>query len=103
MTDKEYSFWEERAKRLRFIVDFTKNLLYQTDEGIEYDYKLIDGVRENARQLFPSKEKTFFMIYYPKLRRVLVEKYGVGAEYYDHPLNTKFEEYFGSSADNKNQ
>jgi hypothetical protein len=47
--------------------------------------------------LFPGMEKTFFLIYFPRLRRVLVEKYGFEAEFYAHPLNTKFEEYFGGA------
>jgi hypothetical protein len=101
-TDKDILCEKERARRLRFIVDFTKSLLYQTNDGLEYDYSLIDSVRKNAQHLFPNKEKTFFLIYFPRLRRVLVEKYGIEAEYYDHPLNIKFEEYFGGANENAN-
>jgi len=85
----------KKARRLQLIVDFAKDLLYQTNEGIERDFKLVDSVRKNSIALFPGDEMTFFMIYYPRLRRVLVEKYGLEAEYYSHPLNFKFEEYFG--------
>lgn len=91
----------KKARRLQLIVDFTKDLLYQTNEGIERDFKLVDFVRRNSVALFPGDEMTFFLIYYPRLRRVLVEKYGIEAEYYSHPLNIKFEEYFGGT-DNEN-
>lgn len=96
-----YSLDAKKARRLQLIVDFTQSLLYQTNEGIERDFKLIDSVRRNSVALFPGNEMTFFLIYYPRLRRILVEKYGLEAEYYSHPLNFKFEEYFGGT-DNEN-
>lgn len=84
-----------KTRRLQLIVDFTKSLLYQTNDGIDHDFQLVEMVRRNSMSLFPGMEKTFFLIYYPRFRRILVEKYGLKAEFYDHPLNTKFEEYFG--------
>lgn len=96
MTPEELlSIDARKVRRLQLIVDFAKNLLYQTDEGIERDFALVDSVRKNSISLFPDNELTFFMIYYPRLLRVLVEKYGIEAEYYSHPLNIKFEEFFG--------
>jgi hypothetical protein len=92
---------DRKARLLRYIVDFTISMIYQSDEGIEKDFSLVDGVRDKAVRFFPGKEKTFFLIYYPRFRRVLVEKYGVKAEYYDHQLNKKFEEYFGGAKNDK--
>jgi hypothetical protein len=92
---------DRKAQLLRYIVDFTISLIYQSGDGIENDFRLVDAVREKTVKFFPGKEKTFFLIYYPRFRRVLVEKYGLKAEYYDHQLNKKFEEYFGGAKDDK--
>jgi hypothetical protein len=94
-SDELYKQDAKNTRRLQLIVDFTRSLLYQTNEGIEHDFQLVETVRRNSVALFPDMEKTFFLIYYPRLRRILVEKYGSEAEFYAHPLNTKFEEYFG--------
>ena len=94
-SDESYKQDATKTRRLQLIVDFTRNLLYQTIEGIEHDFQLVETVRRNSVALFPGREKTYFLIYYPRLRRVLVEKYGFEAEFYAHPLNMKFEEYFG--------
>ena len=96
-SDESFKQDATNTRRLQLIVDFTRSLLYQTDEGIEHDFQLVETVRRNSVVLFPGKEKTFFLIYFPRLRRVLVEKYGFEAEFYAHPLNTKFEEYFGGA------
>jgi hypothetical protein len=94
-SNEAYKLDATKTRRLQLMVDFTRNLLYQTNDGIENDFQLVETVRRNSVTLFPDKEKTFFLIYYPRLRRVLIEKYGYTAEFYAHPLNTKFEEYFG--------
>lgn len=97
ISNEAYKQDAAKTRRLQLIVDFTRNLLYQTNDGIENDFQLVETVRQNSVALFPDKEKTFFLIYYPRLRRVLIEKYGYTAEFYAHPLNTKFEEYFGGT------
>ncbi len=67
----------KKIKSLRFMVDLTISLIYQTamtrEEALEHFVK----VREFALRLFPGKELAFEIIYAPRFKRVINEKYGV--------------------------
>jgi hypothetical protein len=102
MTTKEAVLKDDKKLRaLKVLVDLTFQLLHNTDEGIENDFRIIESARKLTKKWFPENEKTFFLLYFPRFRRVLVEKYGLSAEYYQHSLNTKFEEYFGGTDNEK--
>ncbi len=88
----------EERKRLRVLKILVDTLFFELHKytgDMESDFDSIDNLRKITISLFPGQEKTFFMLYYPRLRRVLIEKYGARAEFYDHQMNLKFEEYFG--------
>ena len=67
----------KKIKTLRFMVDLTISLIYQTsmtrEEALEHFVK----VREFALRLFPGKELAFEIIYAPRFKRLINEKYGV--------------------------
>ncbi len=66
---------ERRLRRLRFIVDFA--LQYVKTQTISHDeaMRIVEGVRKHALKLFPGKEDAFDIIYAPRFKRVLNEKF----------------------------
>ncbi|MGB7293084.1 MAG: hypothetical protein WBD99_13000 [Thermodesulfobacteriota bacterium] len=66
----------KKIRRLRFMVDLTLSLIYQEnmtrEEALEHYIK----VKNYALRLFPGKEDAFEIIYAPKFKRLISEKYG---------------------------
>jgi len=64
-----------RLRRLRLMVDFTMQLLYQ-DQDLTLTRGLmhIRAARDFAESLFPGKGKVFDLVYKPRLLRVLQER-----------------------------
>ena len=74
--DKEALIDEEKKlKRLKFIVDLTSAVIRQTDLPLDDAQKLVADAKQKALELFPDKEETFDLIYGPRFRRILSEKY----------------------------
>ena len=73
--DEELIEEEKKLRRLRFIVDFA--LEYVKTQNVTHDeaLRVVEGVKKHALKLFPGKEKTFDLIYVPKFKRLLNEKY----------------------------
>jgi hypothetical protein len=66
---------ERKMRRLRFVVDFALEFIRTQDIPQESAIGIIEGVRRQALKLFPGKEETFDLIYAPKFKRLLNEKY----------------------------
>ncbi|UCD71376.1 MAG: hypothetical protein JSW70_10345 [Syntrophobacterales bacterium] len=66
----------KRIRFLRILVDFSMHLILQGDLPYEEALKVVEGVKGHACRLFPGKEETFELIYRPRFRRILTEKYG---------------------------
>ncbi|HBE43860.1 MAG TPA: hypothetical protein DDW17_00020 [Deltaproteobacteria bacterium] len=66
---------ERKLRKLRFIVDFA--LEYIRVHNISHDEALaiLEGVKKQALKLFPDKEETFDIIYTPRFKRLLNEKF----------------------------
>ncbi len=64
-----------KIRRLRIMVDFA--LQYIRSHNIEHDraIQVVEGVRRFALNLFPGKEESFDIIYAPRFKRLLNEKY----------------------------
>lgn len=74
--DKEALLAEEqKIRRLGRAMDLTAVLLWQVDLTLEQAQGIVDHAKKTALQLFPDKEATFDLIYAPRFRRILVEKY----------------------------
>ncbi|HEX9445969.1 MAG TPA: hypothetical protein VGA73_17750 [Candidatus Binatia bacterium] len=74
--DKEAVLAEElKLKRLRYFMDFTAALLRQSDLDLDQARKLVADARDKALELFPDKGETFDLIYGPRFRRILAERY----------------------------
>ncbi len=65
----------KKIRRLRFIVDFALQFIRTQDVTHDEAISVIEGVRKNALQLFPGKEDAFDIIYAPRFKRLLNEKF----------------------------
>jgi hypothetical protein len=75
-TDKLALLEEERKLlRLRRSMDLAATLLRQVDLTLEEAQDVVQHAKRTALKLFPDKEATFDLIYGPRFRRILVEKY----------------------------
>ncbi len=76
MTERQALLEEERKlRRLRRSMDVAAALLQQVDLTLEEAQDVVEHAKRTALMLFPDKEATFDLIYGPRFRRILVEKY----------------------------
>ncbi len=66
---------DRRIRTLRLLVDFSLTYIAQTRLSLEEAQAVVQGVRKQALRLFPDKEETFDLIYLPRFRRLLRNKY----------------------------
>ena len=64
-----------RIRTLRLLVDFSLAYLAQTKLSLEEAQDVVQGVKRQALRLFPDKEETFDLIYLPRFRRLLRDKF----------------------------
>ncbi len=66
---------EKKLRRLRFIVDFAIN--YITTQDITHDeaIMIVEGVKKHALKMFPGKDEAFEIIYAPRFKRILNDKF----------------------------
>ena len=76
-TKEEITEENRKLRMLRFMVDFTISLMYQTEMTREEALEHMVKVRNYALRLFPGKELAFELIYAPRFKRVIREIYGV--------------------------
>lgn len=75
-TSEEIAQENKKIRFLRLLVDFSMHFILQSDLSFEEALKVVEDVKGHACRLFPGKEETFELIYRPRFRRILVEKYG---------------------------
>lgn len=65
----------KKIRRLRFMVDFS--LEYIRTQRLNHDQAImvVEGVKRFALGLFPGKEETFDIVYAPRFKRLLNEKF----------------------------
>jgi hypothetical protein len=66
---------EKKLRRLRFVVDFALEFIRTQNIPHDHAMRIVEGVRKQALNLFPGKEETFDIIYAPRFKRALNEKY----------------------------
>ena len=75
MNKQELLAEERKLRRLRRAMDVAAALLREVDLTLEEAQDVVSHAKTTALQLFPDKEETFDIIYGPRFRRILVEKY----------------------------
>lgn len=68
---------DRKIRHLRRLVDFSMALIAQSGLSRNEALALVQGVRQHAVLLFPDKEETFELLYTPRFRRLIAEKYGL--------------------------
>lgn len=66
---------DRRVRTLRRLVDFSLAYIAQSSIPLDQAHAIVAGVKRYALRLFPDKEATFDLIYLPRFRRLLQEKY----------------------------
>ena len=76
MASQEEILEENRkVRRLQIAVDLALNLVAQSDISVEEAAELVAQTRRYALHLFPDKELAYDIIYQPKFKRLMTEKY----------------------------
>lgn len=65
-----------KIRRLKFMVDLTISLIYHADISREEALEHYVKVKKYALRLFPGKDAAFELIYAPRFKRLIREKYG---------------------------
>lgn len=68
---------QRQVRHLRTLVDFALALIAQSDLSLTDAHRLVQAVRNQAYQMFPDKKETFELIYTPRFRRVIAEKFAM--------------------------
>lgn len=76
-TEAEMKEEDKRIRHLRRLVDFSIALIAQSPMSPEEAQRVVQGVRQHACRLFPGKEETFDLIYTPRFRRLIAEKFSL--------------------------
>ncbi len=66
---------EENIKMLRYMVDITQAILMQSELTLTEAYRLLESTKESVLALFPDKEGVYDIIYTPRFRRIIAEKF----------------------------
>ena len=74
-TAEELKDEERRLKQLRLVVGLTMSAISQTNVSFEEASQMVTATRQLALRLFPGKEFAFDLIYQPRLRRLLAERF----------------------------
>lgn len=66
---------EKKMRRLRFIVDLTQAILMQSDLTMREAFDLLGNTKKAALLLFPDKEAVYELLYAPRFRRIVRERF----------------------------
>jgi hypothetical protein len=67
---------EKKMRRLRFFVDLAQAILMQqSDLTLQEAFKIMRETKMAALSLFPDKEHVYELIYAPRFRRIISERF----------------------------
>jgi len=75
LKDPEVILENKKIRTLRILVDTACLLLSRGDLNREQSWDMVEQVKQWAVILFPGKEETFDLIYLPRFRRVIEERF----------------------------
>jgi len=75
-TREELEEEERRVRQLRTAVNLALSVIGQTEMSLAQAQEMVAATRSMALRLFPGKEMTFDLIYLPRFRRLLAERFG---------------------------
>jgi len=62
-------------RRLRFLVNLTQGVLMQADLTLREAFEIMENTKKAALALFPDKESVYDLIYTPRFRRIIAERF----------------------------
>ncbi len=68
-------------RRLRFVVDLAQAVLMQSDLTLQESLDLMENTKKTALALFPDKESVYDLIYTPRFRRIIEERFTIPGTY----------------------
>ena len=74
-TPEELKEEDRKLRQLRVVVSLTMSTISQTTLSLEEAAKMVTATRALALRLFPGKELAFELIYQPRFRRLLAERF----------------------------
>ncbi len=74
-TPEELEEEDRRVRQLRIAVSLSLSVIGQTDMSLAQAEEMVTATRGMALRLFPGKELAFDLIYLPRFRRLLAERY----------------------------
>jgi hypothetical protein len=74
-TAEELREEERKLRQLRLVVGLTMSTISQTNLSLGEASQMVTATRQFALRLFPGKELAFDLIYQPRLRRLLAERF----------------------------
>ncbi len=74
-TPEELHEEERRLRQLRIVVSLALSVIAQSDLSREEAEQLVAATRQTALGLFPGKELAFDLIYLPRFRRLMAERW----------------------------
>ncbi len=80
-TREELEEEDRRVRYLRIAVSLALSTIGQTDMTLDQAQEMVAATRGMALRLFPGKELAFDLIYLPRFRRLLAERFG-----YERPI-----------------
>ena len=72
---EEFIKEEQKMRRLRFIVDLAEAELMQSRLSLRESLDLLDQTKKAALALFPDKGPVYDLIYLPRFRRIIEERF----------------------------
>ena len=67
---------EKNMRRLRFIVDLAQAILMQqSDLTLREAFTIMNDTKRAALNLFPDKEEVYELIYTPRFRKIISERF----------------------------
>jgi len=73
--DPEIILENKKIRTLRILVDSASLLISRGDLSREESWEMVEKVKQWAVILFPGKEDTFDLIYLPRFRRIIEERF----------------------------
>jgi hypothetical protein len=75
MTGQDLQEEEKRLRRLRLVVDLSQAVLMQSDLTLREAFDIMNNTKKAAMALFPDKESVYELVYAPRLKRIITERF----------------------------
>jgi hypothetical protein len=68
---------EKNMRHLRLVVDLAQAVLTQSDLTLQESLDLMENTKKTALALFPDKEFVYDLVYTPRFRRIIEERFTI--------------------------